>query len=471
MKNRWLAAASLLVAFALVAAACGDDDAETTTTTAATTTTTVAPTTAATTTLPPEPEVAYDLGVTPAPCADAVNDGNGCIYLGIITDLSGPFAPLGRPLTDAQSDFWAVVNAAGGIDGWDVIITAENTKDAGYTGPGTVEAATELSERVLGLAQTLGTPQSQAALAAVYDPADMVATPATWWSGWAFDETDQGLIMEAGTSYCFDAMNGMAFLSGALESTDFPWAIVAFAGDYGGDYSSGAKIAGAAIGLPDPLEIEQAPDVVGGDAAAQATVAQLVAAEPRVVVFATGPTEMAKIAGGLAQAFAATPEKLPVLLGAGPTWNVALKATPLMPYLTQAYFNTSPWGGWDTESDGHAAMRAAAEANDRDPANAYVAGWAFQYTWLALLTEAIASGDLTRANVRAIADELTGIDFQGMIGESDGSYAGTPAEFAPRGSIISKASLDTSDGLFPMTDYFTGPIAAGFPFEGPCYTG
>ena len=308
MKNRWLVYASLLVVFALVAAACGDDDAVTTTTTAATTTT-VAASTAATTTLPPEPEVAFDLGVTPAPCADATNEGNGCIYLGIITDLSGPFAALGGPLTLAQDHFWEAVNADGGLDGWDVVISQTNTIDAGYGGPETVAAATELAGRVLGLAQSLGTPQTQAALDVLNDN-DIVATPATWWSGWAFDEFDRGLVMEVGTSYCFDAMNGMTFLTSesVLNSTSFSWALVTFAGDYGGDYSSGAKIAAAALGLPDPLEITQTPDVVGGDAAAAATVAALVAAEPQVVVFATGPTEMAKIAGGLAVAFGATPD-------------------------------------------------------------------------------------------------------------------------------------------------------------------
>lgn len=326
MKNRWLGSASLLVAVALVAAACGDDDAASTTTTAATTTT-VAASTAATTTLPPPPEVAYDLGVIPAPCGDADNEGNGCIYLGIITDLSGPFAGLGGPLTNAQADFWAEVNAAGGIDGWDVVLTLENTKDAGYDGPATVAAATELSERVLGLAQSLGTLQTQAALEAVFNDNDMVVTPATWWSGWAFDDFDGGLVMEAGTSYCFDAMNGMTFMSSQVfQGSPFSWAAVYFPGDYGDDYLAGATVAAAQLGLDDPLlTIQQPPyrhPTLGGDASIAATVAQLVAEEPQLVVFVTGPEEMANIAGGLAVAFQATPEKLPLLLGAGPRKSV-----------------------------------------------------------------------------------------------------------------------------------------------------
>ena len=113
MKNRWLVFSSLLVVLALVAVACGDDDTATTATT-----TTVAGTTAATTTVAPEPEVVFDTGVVPAPCDEGPikhpNADNGCIYLGVISDLSdGPFAPLAIPLTLAQEDFWAAVNADG----------------------------------------------------------------------------------------------------------------------------------------------------------------------------------------------------------------------------------------------------------------------------------------------------------------------------------------------------------------------
>ena len=43
-------------------------------------------------------------GVTSEPCPDAVNEDNGCIYLGTISDLTqGPFAPLGVPITEMKS--------------------------------------------------------------------------------------------------------------------------------------------------------------------------------------------------------------------------------------------------------------------------------------------------------------------------------------------------------------------------------
>jgi ABC-type branched-subunit amino acid transport system substrate-binding protein len=466
MKNRRLGFSSLLVVFALVAVACGDDDA--TTTTAAVTTTAATATTAVTTTLPPEPQVAYDLGVAPAPCADAVNEGNGCIYLGVISDLTdGPFAPLGVPLTQAQEDFWATVNADGGIQGWDVVITAENTVDAHYDAALTAEGAVTLSERVLGLAQSLGTPQTLGALPTLIE-GDIVAAPATWFSGWAFTDVDHGLIMESGAPYCLEAMNGMEALYGIRDEAGlepFTWALVAFPGDYGGDYGAGAKIAAAQLGLGDPVaEIQQIPVSFGGDVTA--TVAELLTAQPEVIVMVTGPTEMAQIAGGLFQNGFQTFQ----ILGAGPTWNVALKANAdLMPLLEAVFVNTLPTVSWDGDSPGHAAMRAAAEVAGRSPSQAYIAGWVWQYPWLSLLTAAVAAGDLTRANVAALAAELDAIDYQGILPLR--SYVGDPNDHIERTTVLHKADAASSDGLLPLTDAFVGEIAAGFDLAAPCFAG
>jgi ABC-type branched-subunit amino acid transport system substrate-binding protein len=469
MKRRWLGLVSLLAAFSLVIAACGDDDtADTTAAPTETTATTAAPTTTAApaTTVGSDdaPDYAFDVGVTPAPCADAVNEGNACIYLGVISDLTvGPFAALGVPLTKAQEDFWADINANGGVDGFDVLITTENTVDAQYDPAQTAEGATLLSDRVIGLAQSLGTAQTAAALPTLAEN-NMVAAPATWFSGWAFDEVDQGLVMEVGASYCIEAMNGMSFLAQARETTDFTWSIVYFPGDYGGDYLAGAKVAAAQLGIGPPLD-EIGPLVplsFGGDVTE--AIATLAASKPDVVVMVTGPTEMATITGGLF----GTGHQFQVI-GAGPTWNVALKASEAMPLLEAVYFNTAPWAGWDYDSPGHEHMRAVAEAAGQGPHNSYTAGWMFQYTWLALIKEAIASGDLTRANMVALAADLENIDFEGMLPTA--SYAGTPNEYAGRLTIVSRASAAASDGLEPVTDLFASPLASDFDLAAPCFVG
>ena len=471
MKKRWLGLLALLAAFSLVVAACGDDDTSDTTTaatTAETTATTSAPATTAAPVATQAPDegsdVAFDVGVTAAPCNDAVNESNGCIYLGVISDLTdGPFAALGVPLTKAQEDFWGVINAGGGLEGFDVIITAENTFDAHYDGAQHVEGAVSLADRVIGLAQTLGTPQTQAALPTFVEN-DMVVAPATWFSGWAFDDVDSGLVMEAGASYCLEAMNGMSFLA-QTRGTEFSWAIVYFPGDYGGDYLAGAKLGAALLGMPDPVaELFQIPISFGGDIAE--TVGALAALKPDVVLMVTGPIEMAGITAGLF----GTGHQAFQVVGAGPSWNVALKGNAdLMPLLEAVYFNTAPWAGWDTDSEGHAAMRAAAEASGQGPHTAYQSGWIFQYTWLTLLTEALAGGDITRSNLASLAADLDDIDFKGML--ANGSYSGTPNESAGRATIISRASAEASDGLAPATDVFVSEIVADFDLVAPCFVG
>ena len=474
MRKRWLGVVSLLLAFALVAAACGDDDDAAETTAAPTTTqaatTTEAPsttqaettTTAAPTTTAAEPSVAFDTGVTPAPCPEAVNEGNGCIFLGVISDLTdGPFAAVAVPLTQAQEDYWAAVNAAGGIDGWDVIISADNTFDARYDPGLTVEGFESMADSVVAMAQSLGTPQTQAAIPRFIEES-VVAAPATWWSGWSFDEVDSGLILESGASYCFEAMNGVFFAQDKL-GPEISYAIVAFPGDYGGDYGAGVKIAAAQLGLGDPVaEILQVPFSVGGTP--DEAVATLAAAAPDVIFMVTGPTEMATITAGL---FGVLGPAFKVI-GAAPTWNVGLLANPdLVPLLQAVYYQTSPWGGWNADTGAHANMRAAAEANERTPNNGYIAGWIFQYPLISLLTAAIADGDLTRANLASLVSDIT-VDYDGAL--PDRTY-GAANDTVERSTTVNGVDPASPDGLTALSDTFVAEITAGFDLAGPCFTG
>src|SRR5690606_23330299 len=114
------------------------------------------------------------------------------------------------------------------------------------------------------------------------------------------------------------------------------------------------------------------------------------------------------------------------ILGASPTWNVALIQSPAMPLLEQVYKGTIPWGPWESDTPGHAAIRDAAAANDQGPNGAYIAGWTWQYPIKALLEEAIASNNLTKANVAALAAELRGVDYEGILPVRD--FGGVPHE-------------------------------------------
>jgi hypothetical protein len=478
-------AVALLAVFSLVVVACGDDEGETTTTAAPTTTAEETTTTAEETTTTAEEtttteapaEIMFDVGVALPPCADAVNSGNGCIYLGNLSDFSGAFATQGPLLGWGHEDFWKRVNDAGGIgvEGamFDVVITAENTCDTGYVSEQHVACYEQIRGNVAALAETLGTTQTLAALPLFVEDST-VASVSTWYSGWSFPEVDSGLIFETGTNYCFEAMNGFDFAVGAMLQAGVPaneagvpqftYAIVYFPGDYGGDYGFGAKYAAAQYGLGDPVaEVPIVPISAGGTM--DEAIATLVAAKPNVIFLPVAPVELATIMGGVYGGGHTTA----MYIGAGPTWNLGLLGQEaLVPLLEAAYFMTAYWLPWSTDTPGHNAMRAAAEAAGRGPeyaSSAYSAGWTMQFPIQAALQLAIENGDLTRAGITAAAQSLTDVDYEGML--PNRGFAGTAAEDAWRIATVNRIDTAAPDGLSSLF-WDAGPTASAYDFAAPC---
>jgi hypothetical protein len=395
----------------------------------------------------------------------------------VISDLTdGLMAPIGAPMTAAQEDFWTVIADSGGLEGFDVAITADTTVDAHHDPQQHVAGFARIETEIVALAQSMGIAPTRAALPR-YDEADMIGAPATWWSGWAFDAFDRGLIVEAGASYCVESMNAFDFVvqetvgdesgeESGQESEDagFTYAIVASPGDYGGDYAAGVRIAAAAHGMGDPVaEILQIPIWAEGDVTE--TIDALVDAAPDVVFLATGPGEMAQIVSGAHQGgLTAT------YVAARRSWDAALLGhEALLPLLEESLLLSSPLGEWAAESEGHAAMRDAAERFGRQPNVGYADGWVLQYNLLALLEQAIAEGDLTRAGIREAAGQLAEIDYGGMLPR--GSLVGSPDEIIVRQSLVLRVDSTQPDGLAAATPLFAGPTVSDYTFDAPCYAG
>ena len=452
---------ALLAALTLVAAACGSSDSDTTAPTSPDTTAAAGATTTSTTAGPTGPLT--DFGVKEAPCDDAVNAGNGCIYLGIISDLStGPFAALAIPAVGGLTAFWAGANAGGGVDGYDVIVNEANTVDAHFNPQETVAGYTQIEPNILMLAQSLGTAQTQAVLDR-YIEDNMVAVPATWWSGWSFDEFDGGgLVVEAGASYCMEAMNDIDFAISQFGS-DMTYGIIGFAGDYGGDYAAGVKIAAKVNGLDDPLfEFEQTSLAAGGTV--DQAVGLIIQHAPDVVFLTTGPFELAQTLGGMFQNGGTS-----TFIGTHPTWNPALPAAApdLVPLLENFYFQSDWIPGWYGDSPGHRAAKAAAEAEGQSPNEWYVNGWASQYPVRAIIEQALANGDITRAGVAAAVKQLDDVSFDGMI--DNANFAGGP-ETASRESLINKVDASAPGGTVNFKPLAVGVTAAAHDFTGACFS-
>lgn len=447
---------ALLAVLAMVAAACGDDTSDTTA--PPDTTTTTADAGGTTTTTEPAPTgPLFDVGVTEEPC-EGGNPDRGCILLGSITDQTGTFAAASPGLLAGHEIFWATVNAMGGIGGlFDVDIVDEAIVNNDYDPATHVAVYQEIRDDVLALVESLGTPQSLAALPDYIDD-NMVAAPATWWSGWSYAESDAGLILEAGASYCVEAMNAVDFAVSNLPSGAASVGVVHFPGDFGEDYLAGVKLAAEANGLEFRFEHVTLPLVV--DPSQQGAIDAVRENNADVTFLVMGPNETATIVGTAAAAGHTNP-----FIGAGPTWNSGILASDAAPaFEAGIYFNSAPWGPWATDTPGHAAMRAAAEAAGVPASNFVSAGWVEQYPLKAVLEAAVAAGDITRAGVVAAANSLGEVDFEGMV-ETVADYSGNPIITS---SVVNAVDPTAPDGVTLLAGPFTGPTAAAHDYSGPC---
>ncbi len=395
---------------------------------------------------------AASAGITDEACPEAVNDDNGCIYLGVISDLTkGPFAPLAVPITDAQKAFWQKVNEDGGVGGYDVDVT-RYVQDAEYNPEIHNRKYQEIRKDILALGQTLGSSQTLAILDDMKSD-DVIGVPASWNSAWEFEDQ----ILESGANYCFEAMNGVDWAV-ANRGVSGKVAAVGYDNDYGGDAAAGVKAAAEANDL-EFVEIKAPP---GQDQQAE-TVASVLREDPDLVFVSTGPAEMATIVGGAAaEGFQGT------VVGSSPTWNPALLQSAAAPALEALYFQAGPWGPFGTDTPGHQAMRDA--LGDVTPSDGYTAGWAWSYPLLAALKKADEDGGITRQSLVEAAKSLDEVDYEGMLPNEAGRTTGDPAESAFRSSVISKVDKEAPTGVSIEQDLTTGPTAEAYDFSQPCFS-
>jgi len=377
----------------------------------------------------------------------------GTIYLGTITDLTGPFAGVGEPFTAGQAAFWKDVNDAGGLSGWDVNVT-DYVRDSGYDVAAHASAFDEIKGDVLGIVQSLGTAHTNAILEEATED-KMIIGPASLGSNWIWDDA----AIQVGTSYCAEAMNVVDYAVDTVGVKSI--AVVHLAGDYGDDAMVGARIAAEARGI-EFTDIETSTVSQGDDQAA--AIGAVVKADPDLLFVATTPQELATVAGG-----AASQGWKGQIVGSIPTWNIALAAedSPVAPLLEASYMQATSFPTWDADVEGFAAMRAA--AGDQQPNDWFAIGYASGYVMKAILEKAIAEGDVTREGVYDAARSLTGVDSLGTLPDGTGNYAADPNGQAVKVTQLNKVDPSASGKITVAVDPFTGPTAENYEFTEPCY--
>ncbi|MCL1693120.1 MAG: ABC transporter substrate-binding protein [Actinomycetia bacterium] len=457
---------ALLLVLALVAAACSSDSDETTTTAGAEETTTTAAAEETTTTAAAEETTTTAAAPAELKTDFGVDVEAGTITVGQTADLTGPFAPLVTPILAGQKLYWGWVNANGGIGGMEVLM---ETRDTAYQVEQHIAAYDEIRDKVVAISHTTGSPQTLA-IADALEEDDMIAVPATWYSGWT-DTNIAPTVLHLGAPYCLEAMSLLDWVSEewAKEGNEAPTlAVASIPGDFGLDSMAGA-LKWAEINGVEVVYDGSATIIPNQD---QKPVADaIVASGANMVYVTTTPGTFGEVFGAaLQQGFVGAKWS-----GAGPTYNPAFIAegsaiADAIQAMWYGGFYAQPWGG---DSAGMAlTMQLVEEFAPDMPANDYV-GLGVSEAMLvhAALQAAYDSGDMTRAGVNAALRTLDNVDFMGLAPNEN--YTGSTSDQVQRAITLYRPSVANLEaggsGSEIVANDFVGPTALGFDFQEACY--
>ncbi|MGW5612907.1 ABC transporter substrate-binding protein [Streptomyces sp. NPDC003877] len=253
--------------------------------------------------------------------ADGVKTGPGVtdkvIRLGALTDLTGPYATLGKSIVQAQQMWADEVNAGGGICDRRVEIVV---KDHGYDVQKAVTAYADLSSDVVALPQVIGSP----VMAALLDDIERDKV-LTFPQAWAASLLDRDSVQVLGTTYDIDMIAAVDFLTRTkgLKKGDTVGHVY-FEGDYGANALEGSQWAGKKAGLKVVGQKIKATDT---DLSAQ--VSALRKEGVKAILISAGPAQTASLVG----VAASRGLKVPVVSSA-PGYAPQLMKTPAAPALT-----------------------------------------------------------------------------------------------------------------------------------------
>ena len=446
MRNRFNILVLMLV-MAMVATACssdseGGDDATTTAGAAATTTTAGA----AATTTAAGGAILTDVGVD----LEA-----GTITVGMLSDLSGPFAGLVGAINAGHEAYWTFVNANGGIGGLSVELAVEDT---GYDVPTHVTLYEQLKDEVVAFGHSTGSPHT-VAIAEDLVADGILAIPLTWYSGWT--SPFESNTMHHGSPYCIEAMNVIDYVSNEIGASTI--AIASLPGDYGLDSAAGASIAADLLGLE--VVYEAIGKIIPGEDGTPIGVAIAESGADLVWVTASPGTFPAIYGAAIATGFEAS------WSGAFPNYSPAYLGSDFAEQIVRDY-----WGGaylqpWGVDSPGNELVREIMTAAGADPLDYYAEGFVEAQILEAALRAAYAAGDMTQAGVLAAAKSLEDVGFNGLAPNE--KYTGTPDDQLQRVTVITRPSLEDiaagGSGTIVLDGAYTSQIAADFDFQSACY--
>jgi ABC-type branched-subunit amino acid transport system substrate-binding protein len=221
--------------------------------------------------------------------AGAVKTGQGItgdtITLGVITDLTGVFAALGKNITQGNQLYRDKKNAEGGVcNKYKVNLVV---KDHSYNTQTAVSLYGQIHDQVLAIQQLIGS-QITTALMPQIDQDKMLTAGATWATSLLSDPN----IQITGATYAVEMINGVDYMvkNKGLKSGD-KLGLIYQDSEYGADGANGAKYAAQKHGLG---VVEQKIKATDTDMTAQVTSLQ--AAGVKAIALTSAPLQTVSVA-------------------------------------------------------------------------------------------------------------------------------------------------------------------------------
>ncbi|MEV8019883.1 ABC transporter substrate-binding protein [Streptomyces sp. NPDC086554] len=320
--------------------------------------------------------------------AGGVKTGDGIsgktINLGVLTDMTGVYATLGKSVTQAQQLYVKQTNADGGICGYKLKLTI---RDHGYDPQKAVAAYTELEPDVLGFAQFIGSPFVAAVKQRVDGNKGLVLPQA-----WSANLLGSPYVRVVGSTYDLETINAIDFLmkEKGLKKGD-KLGHVYFEGDYGENALKGSQHMAKESGL---TVVEQKIKATDNDMTAQ--VSALKKAGVKGIVISAGPRQAASLVGVAAAGKFDVP-----IIGNNSAFSPQLLGTQAGPALAKNYYVASPT--LPIGADTAAAKKLVADYKAAYPKdaldNGVTAGWTAASVFGEALKKACDRKDLTREGV------------------------------------------------------------------------
>jgi ABC-type branched-subunit amino acid transport system substrate-binding protein len=368
------------------------------------------------------------------------------ITLGYLTDLSGVFAPLAKPIVQGTQQYWA--EQGGKVCGRTVKFI---TKDHGYDPQKAVPQYRDLQTKVAALQQLLGSPITAAILPSLKTDS-MLSLLAAWPSSLLPND----FVIEIGAPYDIEMINGLSKLleDGKIAKGD-KIGHVYFEGEYGENGLAGSKAFAEENGME---VVEQKIKATDEDMSGQ--VGALKKAGVKAIAMTTAPTQLASVAG-----VAASQDFNVPIVGNNPTFDPALLESPAADALKANALIVASIAPFNSPEP---AVKAISDQFLKDhpkdtPKGAVQFGYMQGKLMGEILTKACDDKDLSHEGIVKAARSLSAVESDGIVaGTLDYSKVGEPSER----SVYLARPADVPGGLKQEGDAYLADEASSYSVAG-----